>query len=60
MGAVEKAVTQTAPPDPDRQFFEGLLPDLKALSAWRKADITFQIPKQIFEATCQQLDKHNS
>ena len=43
MGAVVKVVTQTAPPDPDRQFFEGLLPDLKALSARGRADVTFNI-----------------
>uniref|UniRef100_A0A671U0P7 MADF domain-containing protein n=1 Tax=Sparus aurata TaxID=8175 RepID=A0A671U0P7_SPAAU len=55
MGAVEKAVTQTAPPDPDRQFFEGLLPDLKALSARRRADVKFQIHKIIFDATCQEF-----
>ena len=45
MGAVEKAVT--VPPDPDRQFFEGLLPDLKALSAHRKADVKFKIHRLI-------------
>ncbi|XP_030286122.1 uncharacterized protein LOC115589421 [Sparus aurata] len=55
MGAVEKAVTQTAPPDPDRQFFEGLFPDLKALSARRRADVKFKIHKIIFDATCQEF-----
>jgi len=57
MCAVEKAVTQTAPPDPDSQIFEGLLPDLKSLSARRKADVKFKIHQLIFEATCQQLDE---
>jgi len=47
----------STPPDPDRQFFEGLIPDLKSLSARRKADVKFKIHQLIFEATCQQLDE---
>ncbi|XP_061580331.1 transcription factor Adf-1-like [Cololabis saira] len=57
MAAVERVVSQSAPPDPDRLFFEGLLPDLKALSARRKAQIKFEIHRLIFEATCQQADE---
>uniref|UniRef100_A0A671U1Y5 MADF domain-containing protein n=1 Tax=Sparus aurata TaxID=8175 RepID=A0A671U1Y5_SPAAU len=53
--------TPTPSPSPStsrersRQFFEGLLPDLKALSARRRADVKFQIHKIIFDATCQEF-----
>lgn len=54
------AATAAAPPDPDRQFLEGLLPDLKGLSARRKADVKFRIHKIIFEAACQEMDDISS
>uniref|UniRef100_A0A667X0S8 MADF domain-containing protein n=1 Tax=Myripristis murdjan TaxID=586833 RepID=A0A667X0S8_9TELE len=55
MGAIQ-AAAQFQPPDPDRQFFEGLLPDLKALSERKKAEVKFQIHRIIHEATCARLD----
>uniref|UniRef100_A0A667Y628 BESS domain-containing protein n=1 Tax=Myripristis murdjan TaxID=586833 RepID=A0A667Y628_9TELE len=55
MGAIQ-AAAQLQPPDPDRQFFEGLLPDLKALSERKKAEVKFQIHRIIHEATCERLD----
>lgn len=57
MGAVDVAMAQAVPPDPDRQFFEGLLPELKGLSAQRKAEVKFKIHQIIFEATCQQFEE---
>ncbi|KAL7379072.1 hypothetical protein ABVT39_022837 [Epinephelus coioides] len=57
MGAMERAVSQSTPPDPDRLFFKGLLPDLKALFARRKAVVKSKIHQLIIEATCQQADE---
>lgn len=57
IGAMDAVMAKAGPCDPDELFLKSLLPDIKALSARRKAEVKFKIHQMIFETTCRQAEE---
>lgn len=50
-------MAKAGPCDPYELFLKSLLPDIKALSARRKAEVKFKIHQMFFETTYRQAEE---